>query len=136
MAPPGTSTNAGAVPLPTTLSGVSVTINGIPAPLFFVSPLQINAQVPFAATGTSAVVVVTNGGTASNAVTVPLGPTSPGVFSFDLNGLGAGIIVDSLTFQPISVDNPTSEGQFVSIILDRTGRSEPADRGRHRPRRE
>ena len=126
MAPPGTSTTAGAIPLPTALSGVSVTINGVPAPLFFVSPVQINAQVPFATSGTSAVIVVSNGGVASNAVSVPLGPTSPGVFSFALNGLDAGIIVDSLTFQPISADNPASEDQFVSIFLTGLGDVNPA----------
>ena len=125
MAPAGTSTTAAATPLPIALSGVSVTINGMPAPLFFVSPLQINAQVPFATVGTSAVIVVTNGGVASNVVSVPLGPTSPGVFSFDLNGLGAGIIVDSFTFQPISADNPASEDQFVSIFLTGLGNVNP-----------
>jgi len=125
MAPPGTLTNAGAIPLPTALSGVSVTIDGVPAPLFFVSPVQINAQVPFATAGTSAVIVVTNGGVVSNAVSVPLGQTSPGVFSVNFNGLGAGIIVDSDTFQPISADNPASEGQFVSIFLTGLGDVNP-----------
>src|SRR5258708_1004448 len=33
-------------PLPFTLGGTSLAINGIPAPLAFVSPGQINAQVP------------------------------------------------------------------------------------------
>src|SRR5277367_1480693 len=32
--------------LSTTLGGVSVTVNGVKAPLFFVSPGQINFQVP------------------------------------------------------------------------------------------
>lgn len=125
MAPAGTSTTAAAIPLPTALSGVSVTINGVPAPLFFVSPTQINTQVPFATVGTNAVIVVTNGGVASNAVSVPLGSTSPGVFSFAFNGLGAGIIVDSLTFQPIGAGNPASEGQFVSIFLTGLGEVDP-----------
>jgi len=38
---------ADTVPLSTTLGGTSVTINGIPAPLDFVTTGQINAQVPF-----------------------------------------------------------------------------------------
>jgi uncharacterized protein (TIGR03437 family) len=33
-------------PLPTTLGGTSVTVGGIAAPLFYVSPGQINFQVP------------------------------------------------------------------------------------------
>jgi len=125
MAPDGTSTSAAVTPLPTNLDGIVVTINGVPAPLFFVSPAQINAQVPFSTAGSSAVIVVANNGVASNTVNVPLAPTSPGVFSFDLNGLGRGIIVDSLTFEPISVDNPASGGQFVSIFLTGLGELNP-----------
>ncbi|MCH8268334.1 MAG: IPT/TIG domain-containing protein [Acidobacteria bacterium] len=39
--------SADTVPLPTTLAGVRVTVNGVIAPLYFVSPEQINFQVPF-----------------------------------------------------------------------------------------
>jgi uncharacterized protein (TIGR03437 family) len=38
---------ASAVPLPVTLGGVSVSFNGIAAPLLFVPPQQINAQLPW-----------------------------------------------------------------------------------------
>ena len=34
-------------PLPMTLGGASVTVNGVPAPLFYASSTQINAQIPF-----------------------------------------------------------------------------------------
>ena len=125
MAPPGTDTDATVTPLPTNLEGVVVTVNGVPAPLFFVSPTQINVQVPFATAGNVAVIVVANNGVASNPVNAPLAPTSPGVFSEALNGLGPGIIVDSLTFEPISADNPASEGQFVSIFLTGLGDLNP-----------
>ena len=40
-------------------------------------------------------------------------------------GLGAGIIVDSLTFQPISISNPASANQFVSIFLTGLGAVNP-----------
>jgi uncharacterized protein (TIGR03437 family) len=39
---------ASGTPLPTTLGGTSVTVGGIAAPLFYVSPGQINFQVPYA----------------------------------------------------------------------------------------
>jgi tetratricopeptide (TPR) repeat protein len=38
---------AASAPLPVRLGGASVVIGGLPAPLLFVSPDQINAQVPF-----------------------------------------------------------------------------------------
>ena len=121
------------LPLPTTLGGVVVTINGVPAPLFavirggdFGLPFdQINLQVPFATAGALATIVVANGGVPSNTVLVPLAPTSPGVFSNSLNGLGPGIIVHSLTFAPVTEADPTSPGEFVSILLTGLGALQP-----------
>jgi uncharacterized protein (TIGR03437 family) len=73
---------ASSVPLSTSLNGTTVTINGIPAPLDFVSANQINAQVPYELVGTTgAVNVVVNG---DNGQSVPdpvvLNPTAPGIF--------------------------------------------------------
>jgi uncharacterized protein (TIGR03437 family) len=39
--------SASAVPLPTTLGNTQVLVNGKPAPLFYVSPTQINFQLPW-----------------------------------------------------------------------------------------
>ena len=48
------------VPLPTTLAGVSLEINGAAVPLYLVSPGQINAQLPFdTAPGPATAVIVT-----------------------------------------------------------------------------
>jgi uncharacterized protein (TIGR03437 family) len=61
---------------PTSLGGVSVTINSRPAYLWYVSPGQLNVQAPDdTATGTVPVVVTTPFGTASSTVT--LGPYAP-----------------------------------------------------------
>jgi uncharacterized protein (TIGR03437 family) len=121
-----TTTGALVSPLPTIIDNVSVTINGVPAPLFFVSPGQIGAQVPFATAGSVATIIVTNNGVVSNSVQAPLAATSPGVFSVSQNGLGAGIIVDSFTFEAITAENPASEGDFVSIFVTGLGGVNPA----------
>ena len=74
------------VPLSTNIGGTSVTMNGIPAPLYFVSAGQVNAQVPWnvlpqgSTTGTANVVVSLNG-TNSVASTVNVGQFSPNVFA-------------------------------------------------------
>jgi uncharacterized protein (TIGR03437 family) len=74
---------ADTVPWSNSLGNVSVTFNGVSAPLQFVSTGQINAQVPWEAfptgTGTGSV-VVTNNGTLSAAQTVVVNPIVPGVF--------------------------------------------------------
>jgi uncharacterized protein (TIGR03437 family) len=75
---------------PTTLGGTSVTINGKPAWLWFVSPGQINLQVPAdTATGTVPVVVTTAAGTTTSTVT--LAPFAPSFSLLDSRHV-AGII--------------------------------------------
>ena len=76
---------------PTTLNGTSVTIDGIPAYLWYVSPGQINLQAPDdSARGTVAVVVTTNGVSTTSSVT--LGSYSPSFSLLDQKHV-AGIIL-------------------------------------------
>jgi uncharacterized protein (TIGR03437 family) len=79
---------ASSVPLSTNLSGTSVTINNVPAALDFVSPGQINAQVPFnvlptGVTSGSVNVVVTNNGVPSAPSPVVISPAGPAVFEYN-----------------------------------------------------
>lgn len=84
--------SATAVPLPSNLADTSVTIGGRPAPLFFVSASQINAQVPWATpTGRAAVVVTTAAGQ-STPVDVRVADVSPGLFAVYPIGRGPGAV--------------------------------------------
>ena len=80
-------------PLPTTLGGVTVKVRdaaGIerPAPLFFVSPSQINFQIPPGlAMGNAQVESFVDGQLASRG-TVQVKPTAPAIFSADSTGGG------------------------------------------------
>jgi hypothetical protein len=59
---PGVSTTGAAgVPLPYMLDGVSVFVDGIRAPLYFVSASQINIQMPWEVVDRTATISVTNG---------------------------------------------------------------------------
>ena len=50
----GASPGATAAPWPQTFNGVTVSVNGTQAPIYYVSPGQINFQVPWGtATGTA-----------------------------------------------------------------------------------
>jgi uncharacterized protein (TIGR03437 family) len=74
---------------PNALAGTTVTVAGIPAFIDFVSPAQVNIQVPSGvAAGTQPVVVTTAGGS-SAAYTVTVNSVEPGLLappSFILNG--------------------------------------------------
>jgi uncharacterized protein (TIGR03437 family) len=76
---------ADTIPLATTMSNISVTFNGVPAPLLFVSGGQINAQLPWnvLSSGTvgTASVVVTRNNQASAPQSLQVGPFSPGIFA-------------------------------------------------------
>ncbi len=69
--------------LPTSLDGVSVTIDGKNAYVYFVSPNQINVQAPANSLNGAVQVVVTNGNGASSPVSVQLQAALPGFFRFD-----------------------------------------------------
>lgn len=78
---------------PTTLAGTTVTIDGKPGCLSYVSPTQIDAQTPGdTATGSVAVVVTTEFGTATSNVT--LAPVAPSFLLLDAKHV-AGIILRS-----------------------------------------
>ena len=110
------------------LNGVTVLINGKPAPLYFVSPGQINCIVPYATTGPTATIVVNNGGTNSNTVTVPVATTAPGMFSTAQNGAGTGAIRHA-DFSLVTAANPAIGGETVLLYLTGLGgvNAAPAD---------
>lgn len=83
---------ADSVPLATQLANVSVSFNGQKAPLFFVSPGQINAQVPFEVTaGATVNVVVSFNGSTSTAEVVPTVSMAPGVFQFNNHAIAVDV---------------------------------------------
>ncbi len=96
------SSTQGAIsqPLPTVLAGISVTITdnlGVKrlAPLFYVSPTQINFLVPNGTATGDAALTITNGNNEIAKGTVKINAVAPGLFSTDASGQGiaAGLAV-------------------------------------------
>ena len=121
----GSTMEAGSVPLPTQLGGVTVTVDGVPAPLFFVSPGQINIQTPFAVQGPTATIAVANGGNVSNSVTVPVTDSSPGIFSARQTGFGPAIITHA-DFRLVTEAQPAAPGEVVIVFLTGAGPVSPS----------
>ena len=81
------------LPLPTALGGVSVLVNGVTAPLFFVSAGQINFQIPWEAASQSQVsVAVKSNKVTGAAIPLTLGSAGPGIFTINTSGAGQGAI--------------------------------------------
>jgi len=120
---------AAAIPLPTTLANTSVRVrdgagNESLAPLFFVSPAQINLLIPAgAATGESVFTVIKSDATAPSGVT-QIAPVAPGIFSANANGEGVAVGValrvksnGSSSYEPIARFDATLN-RMVSIPID------------------
>jgi uncharacterized protein (TIGR03437 family) len=123
---PGIAT-AYTVPFPTTagLNGVQVTVNGLPAPVQFVSPGQISAIVPYAIGSSSiARIQVNNNGVLSNAVTTFVNLTAPGVFTVPAGGLGYGAVLHG-DYSLVTKQNPAQLGETVAVYLTGLGTTNP-----------
>jgi uncharacterized protein (TIGR03437 family) len=72
--------------LPTSLDGVSVTIDGLPAALSYISPVQLNAQAPITGKTGPLNVVVSNSTATSSPVTADVRRDAPGLFVFTPGG--------------------------------------------------
>jgi len=117
---------ANSLPLPRTLNGVRVTVNGaVDAPLFYVSPTQINFQMPVEVTGTSASLVVSNGSIAGPLATVAVTAEAPGIFTTATSGSGQAAALNA-DFTANSSGNPAAGGSTVSFFVTGLGATNPA----------
>lgn len=112
-----TTARATGTPLPLSLADTSVTVNGTVAPLLFVSPRQINAQIPFEIPAGPATVVVRTLGAVSAPATITVRSAAPGVFT-DGHGQAAVLNADGSVN---SAKNPAPSGSTVSVFLTGQG---------------
>jgi adhesin/invasin len=104
---------AGTLPLPTTLGGVQVFVNGVPAALFFVSPTQINFQMPVAAGTGSLDIVVVNGAEVSDIVEAVVRTQVPGMFAFVASDGVATPVVTHADGSVVTPENPARPGEVL-----------------------
>ncbi|MCA2970419.1 MAG: fibronectin type III domain-containing protein, partial [Acidobacteriaceae bacterium] len=109
-----------------TLAGTQVTFDGIPAPLLYVSQMQVGAIVPYGLSGRGSTQVrVTTPDGSSSPFTRSVARSSPGVFTVDSSGKGQGAVLNS-TGRANSSSDPALPGSYVSIFLTGEGITEPA----------
>ncbi len=109
---------ANTVPLPSSLGGTTVTIGGKAAPLVFVSPEQINAQVPYeVAEGAKVPVIVTVNGVSSPAGSVTVSAAAPGIFQFGQKRA----VVQNQDYSTNNADNGADANSYVVAYLSGAG---------------
>jgi len=104
-------------PLPTSISGLSLQINGgTAAPLYFASGGQANFQVPWELSGQKqTILAVTLIGGAGAPQTVSLASFAPAIFSTSGQGIGQGAIIDA-SGKVVDSSNPATSGATVVSI--------------------
>ncbi len=127
--------------LPTSLDGVSVKVNGKAAYMYFISPGQLNFQVPDDTATGSVTVTVTNANGTSNAGTATLASVGPAIFTLD--GKYPAAVIPSATGvynagTPGAYDllgpagkfafntRPAKKGEIVALYATGLGATSPA----------
>jgi uncharacterized protein (TIGR03437 family) len=119
--------------LPTSVAGASVTINGKPSYVNYVSPTQINALAPpDTATGSVDMVVATSHGT--SVAPAMLATSSPGLFAYSLSGTSYaaavfasdGAYVAASGAMPGVATRPARPGDNIVLFATGLGQTNPA----------
>ena len=110
--------------MPTQLDQVSVTVNGKPAFVYYISPTQIDILTPPDAMPASVPVVVTNNSVASAPFTAQVQALSPSFFVFDGTHVAAthldGSLLGPVTLYP-GATTPAKPGETVVLYANGFG---------------
>jgi uncharacterized protein (TIGR03437 family) len=111
--------------MPVQLDGVSVTVNGLPAYVYYISPTQVNILTPTAPLSGSAPVQVTNNGVNSATFTVQTQAEAPSFFIFNGGPYIAATHVDGSYLGPTSLypglTTPAQPGETIVIYANGFG---------------
>ena len=102
----------------TVLGNSLVLFDGQPAPMIFAGPSQVSAVVPLGLSAATTLVQVEYGGQVSNALTLPVAPATPGIFTAGGAGTGQAAALNS-DYSVNSAGNPAAAGSVM--ILYATG---------------
>ena len=111
--------------LATTIGGVQVLFNGIPAPMIYASATQVSAVVPYEmASVAHASVWINFAGETSNTDQVTVAAATPGLFTQNASGSGPGAILNqdnSLN----GLGHPAAKGSIVQVFMTGEGQTSP-----------
>jgi len=118
--------------LPTSLDGVSVTVNGRPAYVFYIGPTQLNVLVPDDETAGAVRLVVTTPNGSSDPYEVYKAPVDPALFLFGPENRryaaavhADGTLVGKEGLFPGAVTRPALPGEVILLFGTGFGRTDP-----------
>jgi uncharacterized protein (TIGR03437 family) len=114
-------------PLPTAIAESCLTVNGVAVPMLFVSPQQINGQLPFNVDGNAQMTLRTPGGISDN-FNFGIQPAAPSIFRTGTAGPQTGLatITRADNGELVTPTNPVHQGDAITIWATGLGRTNPA----------
>jgi uncharacterized protein (TIGR03437 family) len=112
---------------PPSLNNVTVTMNGVNAPIYFVSSTAISVAVPWELASNQTALVdiqVNNNGSKSNVVQVYQTDAAPGSFSVGANGIGYAAATHA-SGSLITTGNPVQPGETIALYVTGLGTVTP-----------
>jgi uncharacterized protein (TIGR03437 family) len=103
--------SAGTIPLPQYLAGFEAWVNGVTAPLYYVSPGQVNIQIPYETEPGNTTLIVGNPYVNVN-YNLKIVPAAPGIFT-----------TNGFTAAPFS---SAGRGQITTLFITGEGQVSPA----------
>jgi uncharacterized protein (TIGR03437 family) len=107
---------ASGMPLPTQLTGVQVSVNGVAAPLLGVWPTQINFQVPGGTAAGTAQIAISAQGQNPATGTMQVVSSSPGIFLSDFLSLDRPGAVLTASYQIITSTVRAGRNELIQIF--------------------
>jgi uncharacterized protein (TIGR03437 family) len=107
--------SAAATPLPFELAGSSIVVNGSPAPLLYVSPTQINAQVPYETRTGAASLTIKSGKVTGEPVAFNVVANGPGVMMIPQTNHALGVNYPEGSIN--SAQHPATPGEFLILYI-------------------
>ena len=106
-------------------ANVQLAFEGLPAPILYAGPSQINAVVPYGVSGTdSAHLQLTTADQDIAEFDLPVVEAAPGIFTLDASGIGPGAILNQdLTVNTPS--NPAEPGSLITLFAHGAGQTDP-----------
>ena len=104
-----------AVPLPAQLAGVTATVNSVPAPFYYVSPTQLNIQIPYETPANSTAILQVDNNGQSIFAEFEVAAAAPGIFTY---------LIGPLKGAPVPY-NTGARGQEVVVYVAGYGAVSP-----------
>jgi uncharacterized protein (TIGR03437 family) len=137
-APPLTLSDGLSTDLPTTLAGISVSIDGKPAPILRVSPRQIDFQIPYDLLASPSKrrrvkLEIVRESLPPQAVQIPLLAAAPAIFIYNYGEFrytryldGGTAVAQNQDGTSVYPNNPTHSGQVITLQMTGLGPVSPA----------